>query len=151
MSQFKPVGDFSNPPSNSNAGDWTLKSNIVVISRDLNLVERLKKQLPDEQVSWLWAGDGRLGLDVISHVPINIAVVDSSQEDQKDLELIGAIKASEPDVQVMMATPTYSREQEIDVRRLGAHYCVTNGEKNDSLYRFVAQAAGLSMPLSETA
>ena len=91
-----------------------------------------------------------MGLDVIEHVPVNVAVVDCS-EDQGDLELIDAIKSSEPDVQVMMATETYSRAQEIDVRRLGAHYCVSNGEQNDSLYRFVAQAAGLSIPLSETA
>ena len=71
-------------------------SNIVVISPNLNLVQRLKDQLPDEQVSWLWAGDGRLGLDVISNVSINIAVVDSLLEGQKDLELIGAIKAWNP-------------------------------------------------------
>lgn len=51
----------------------------------------------------------------------------------------------------MVATETYSREQEIDVRRLGAHYCVTNGEQYDSLYRFVAQAAGLPPSWSETA
>ena len=109
----------------------------------MELVQKLRKQLSDEQVSWLWAGEGRLGLDVISHIHVNIAVVDSSSENMQDLELIGAIKASEPDVQVMMATSTYYREQEIDVRRLGAHYCVTNGEHYDNLHRFIAQAAGL--------
>ena len=115
----------------------------MIVSEDPQLAWDVKNLLSGEPVEQTQVRSGQACLDIIVSTPVEIVVIDDRLQDMQAVDLIRNIKSTVPDIIVILAAYKHSIQQETDVRRVGAFYCLIGPGEYDTLYQFLLQAIAL--------
>ena len=89
----------------------------------------------------MWTEPGEAGVDLAENVPVVAVLVDGRLSGA--LDQVQAVKAAEPNVPVILVASSYSSQEEIQARRIGAFYCMIEKSAYGNLRPFLVQASAL--------
>ena len=116
------------------------KPTILVVDDERSNLESLGRTLSREGFDVLTAGGGKQGLEVVRDRRVNLVVTDLKMPGMDGAELLKAVKALAPDVEVILMTAFGTVETAVAAMKDGAHDFITKPFKRVQILKSVRQA-----------
>jgi DNA-binding NtrC family response regulator len=120
-----------------------MKQRVLVIDDDPGLAEVLELLLSREGYEALHASTVKEGLERAAGSAPDVVVTDLKLPDGTGLDVIGRLRASHPELPLIMITSYSSLDSAIGALRLGAVDYLIKPFENDDLLQAVERAAGM--------
>ncbi len=111
----------------------THKGTILVIDDEEVMREILESLLSEDGYRVKLAASAEEGLAIVNREPIDLAIVDVMLPDQSGLDLLDALKRSDPELVAVMITAFASVETAIEAMKRGAFDYITKPFKNEKV------------------
>ncbi len=98
---------------------------VLIVDDDNSLRDSLRKALEKEGYSVSEASSGTAGLDKVRAEPPEVALVDLKMPDMSGLEVLKSLKATAPEVEVIMMTGFGTIETAVEAMKDGAYDFIT--------------------------
>jgi len=118
----------------------TGRPNILLVDDDERLCKAVSKVLTAEGHRVVCAGSGAEGMDLLQGQPIALVVSDLFLPDLDGIALLKAVRAAQPEVEVVMITGHGSVEKAVEAMRLGAYDFIEKPIDSTGLLKTVAKA-----------
>ncbi|MCL4456097.1 MAG: sigma-54 dependent transcriptional regulator [Nitrospirae bacterium] len=106
---------------------------ILVVDDQKTVCYSIQRLLQSEGYDVLTASNGTDALSIINHKKPDLVIMDVRMPEMDGLEVLGKIKESHPDVQVIMMTAFSTTEKAIQAMKLGAYDYLTKPFDNNGL------------------
>ena len=106
---------------------------ILVVDDQKTVCYSIQRLLQSEGYDVLTASNGTDALSIINHKKPDLVIMDVRMPEMDGLEVLGKIKESHPDVQVIMMTAFSTTEKAIQAMKLGAYDYLTKPFDNNEL------------------
>ena len=119
-----------------------LKRAVIVVSEDADLIHDIASLLVDDLLEPVGVVPNQTEVVLKEYMPVSAAVVDGRLDEA--LRQVRSVRTITPDLPVILVASTYSDQEEIEVRQLGAFYCMIGKGEYSELYRFLMRASELA-------
>lgn len=120
--------------------ETTEESTILIADDEPEIREALARILRRQGLQVLFAADGREALDLIQSSPVDVVLADLRMPRLNGLELLKAIKAIKPDVEVIILTGYGAVEDAVDAIRTGAYDFITKPPRKALIEQVITRA-----------
>ncbi|MEE9263031.1 MAG: sigma-54 dependent transcriptional regulator [Vicinamibacteria bacterium] len=117
------------------------KGTVLVVDDEEVMCEILDSLLTKEGYRVKLAATGEDGLELARREPVDVAIVDIMLPDMSGIEVLEALKKTDPEMVVMMITAFASVETAITAMKMGAFDYIAKPFKNDEVLVVVANGA----------
>ncbi|MCH9683068.1 MAG: sigma-54 dependent transcriptional regulator [Deltaproteobacteria bacterium] len=122
---------------------------VLVVDDEASIVEALGKVLRKEGMSVVTAGNGRTALDIVRRQPIDVMITDLRMPGMGGNDLLKAVKAITPEVQVVLMTAYGTVETAVEAMKLGAYDFIGKPLKRASVVATLRKALDKAELLAE--
>ncbi len=137
-----PTVDGDRRPRSLSEGPQSAPVTLLIVDDEPLLVRSLAKLFRGERWRVLTASGGRQALDVVLAEPVDVVLLDMKMPDMSGADVLTRIKATHPDIQVIMMTAYGTIETAVAAIRAGAHDFLTKPfDPLEQVERSVARAA----------
>lgn len=113
---------------------------VLVVDDEASIVDALSKVLAKEGMRTVAASSGREALDVLRRQPIDVMITDLRMPGMGGDDLLKAVKAITPEVEVIMMTAYGSVETAVEAMKLGAYDFIQKPPKRAAIVATVKKA-----------
>jgi two-component system, NtrC family, response regulator HydG len=113
---------------------------VLVVDDEASIVEALGKVLQKEGMTVLPAANGREALDIVRTRPVDVAITDLRMPGMGGDDLLKAIKAITPEVEVIVMTAYGTVETAVEAMKRGAYDFISKPLKRASVVATVRKA-----------
>ncbi len=117
-----------------------MTARVIVVDDKLAMAETLADGLVDHDLDATAFGSGRAALEAVHAGGVDVVVTDLRMPDLDGLALLDAVRATHPEVQVIVMTAYGAIDSAVEAIRRGAYHYLTKPFKLDELVIFVRRA-----------
>ena len=118
----------------------TEQPTVLVVDDEPSIVEALEKVLAKEGHHVLTASNGREALEVVRRRPVNVMITDLRMPGMTGDDLLKAVKAIAPEVEVIVMTAYGTVENAVEAMKLGAYDFISKPLKRAAVVASVRKA-----------
>ncbi|MCY1069084.1 sigma-54 dependent transcriptional regulator [Nannocystis sp. RBIL2] len=113
---------------------------ILVVDDEPSILDALQKVLAKENMSVRTAASGQQALDILRNVPVQVMITDLRMPGMTGEDLLKAVKALTPEVEVIMMTAYGTVENAVGAMKLGAYDFISKPLKRAAIIAAVQKA-----------
>nr|WP_276602704.1 sigma-54 dependent transcriptional regulator [Nannocystis pusilla] len=113
---------------------------ILVVDDEPSILDALQKVLAKENMSVRTASSGQQALDILRNVPVQVMITDLRMPGMTGEDLLKAVKALTPEVEVIMMTAYGTVENAVGAMKLGAYDFISKPLKRAAIIAAVQKA-----------
>ncbi|MBW2368201.1 MAG: sigma-54-dependent Fis family transcriptional regulator [Deltaproteobacteria bacterium] len=122
---------------------------ILIVDDEKNYPPILSAVLEEEGFETFMADSGRNALDILTHSDIDLVLTDMKMPEMDGMALLEKIKASDPDLPVIIMTAYGTVDRAVEAMQKGAYSYILKPFDNDRLVVFVNKAIGMYRVVKE--
>jgi len=122
---------------------------ILIVDDEKNYPRILSAVLEEENYETLTANSGREALDIMKSADVDLVLTDMKMPEMDGIELLGHIKAEDPDLPVMMMTAHGTVDKAVVAMQKGAYSYILKPFDNARLILFVGKAVAMYRVVKE--